>query len=179
MTLSARRLASVAGSETSYEKTDELLRELSELNFGTKRVERMTRAAGADFKAWRAASGAEVPSRKWLEPGWTPCRARSRHFERRMFRELAAAGWTLRDAGPCLGDGAEWIRRLFDDWFPDARKVVDYYHTAEYLWSAARARHGDGDLAAAWSKKPCGMLGPGRLDDALAELRMTSVDIST
>ena len=244
MTPSARRLASVAGSETSYAKADELLRELSELNFGAKRIERTTRAAGADFEAWRAASGAEAPPRKRLKPGWTLCcaldgtgvpmspretagragkdgdapsrtreakvgalwvserdeRGRPRAvagttvlfaavesaaetpgaespFERRMLRELAAAGWTPRDVGLCLGDGAEWIRRLFDDWFPDARKVVDYYHAAEYLWSAARARHGEGDLAAAWAKKLCGMLGAGRLDDALAELRRRGGDV--
>ena len=75
ITLSARRLASVAGSETDYAKADELLRELSELNFGAKRVERTTRAAGADFEAWRAASGAEAPPRRRLKPGWTLCRA--------------------------------------------------------------------------------------------------------
>ena len=98
-------------------------------------------------------------------------------FERRMLRELAAAGWAPEDVGLCLGDGAEWIRRMFDDWFPDARKVVDCYHAAEYLWAAARARHGDGDLAAAWAKKPCGMLAAGRLDDALAELERRGGDV--
>ena len=61
-------------------------------------------------------------------------------FERWMLHELAATGWTPQDVGLCLGDGTEWIRRLFDDWFPDTRKIVDYYHAAEYLWSAARAR---------------------------------------
>ena len=58
-------------------------------------------------------------------------------FERRMLRELAAAGWAPEDVGLCLGDGAEWIRRMFDDWFPDASKVVDYHHAAEHLWAAA------------------------------------------
>ena len=54
---------------------------------------------------------------------------------------------------------------------------MDYYHAAECLWSAARARHGEGDLAAAWAKKLCGMLGAGRLDDALAELRRRGGDV--
>ena len=52
MTLSARRLASLAGSEASYARADELLRELSGLNFGAKRIERATRAAGANPVLW-------------------------------------------------------------------------------------------------------------------------------
>ena len=236
MTPSARRLASLAGSETSCGRADELLREMSELNLGVKRVERATQAEGARFEAWRA--GTEPPPRKRLEPGQTLCcaldgtgvpalpretagcagkggskPARTREakvgalwvserdergrpravggatvlfatiesaaetpggespFERRMLRELEAAGWAPEDVGLCLGDGAERIRRMFDDWFPDASKVVDYHHAAEHLWAASRARHGDGDLAAAWAKKLCGMLATGRLEDALAELR--------
>ena len=76
----------------------------------------------------------------------------------------------------CVGDGAEWIRRLFDDWFPDADKIVDFYHAAEYLWAAAWARHDAGDLAEAWAKKLCGMLKAGRLDDVLADLRRRGGD---
>ena len=48
---------------------------------------------------------------------------------------------------------------------------MDYCHAAEYLWAATRARHGDGNLAAAWAKKLREMLAAGRLEDALAELR--------
>ena len=241
MTLSARRLASLAGSEASYARADELPRELSGLNFGAKRIERATRAAGADLEAWRAsepgaASGrslaaeASKPGRKLCcaldgtgvpaLPGETAGRAgkdggrattreakvgvlwvsetdgegrprtvegaavlftgiesaaetpgRESPFERRLLRELAAAGCAPRDVDVCVGDGAEWIRRLFDDWFPDAVKIVDYHHAAEYLWAAARARHGAGDLAGAWAGKLCGMLKAGRLDDVLADLR--------
>ena len=55
----------------------------------------------------------------------------------------------------CVGDGAEWIRRVFDDWFPDAEKVVDHYHAAEYLWA--------GKLRAP--------LKAGRLNEVLEDLR--------
>ena len=44
MTLAARRLASVAGSEACCERADELARELAGLNLGAKRIERTTRA---------------------------------------------------------------------------------------------------------------------------------------
>ncbi len=82
MTLSARRLASVAGSEACYERADELVRELAGLNLGAKRIERTTRAVGADLEAWRkaalepAAAGSPasaLPERKSLKAGRVLC----------------------------------------------------------------------------------------------------------
>ena len=239
MTPSARRLASLAGSQCGYAQADELLRELSGLNFGAKRIERATRAVGDDLETWRAeaACGGVSLAREASKPGRKLCcavdgtgvpalpretagrsgkdggRAGTREakvgalwvsepdpegrprmvegtavpfagiesaaetpggespFERRLLRELAAAGCAPGDVEVCVGDGAEWIRRVFDDWFPDAEKVVDHYHAAEYLWMAARARHGDGDLAKAWAKKLCALLKAGRLDEVLDDLR--------
>ena len=234
------------------EKAAGLLRELSELNFGAKRIERAT---GADLEAWRSAAEAAVGaaggslSSEASKPGRTLCcaldgtgvpalpretagragkaganpsgspRAVTREakvgvpwvsetdgkgrprlgegtavlfagiesaaetpgeespFERRLLRELAAAGCAPQDVDVCIGDGAEWIRRQFDDWFPDAVRVVDFHHAAEYLWAAARARHDAGDLAAAWAKKLCGMLKAGRIDDVLADLRRRGGDV--
>ncbi len=80
-------------------------------------------------------------------------------FERRLLRELAA-GHAPEDVGFAVGDGAGRVRRLFDDWFPKSERVVDHHHAAEHLWAAARARHGPGDLAAAWARKLCGMPRP-------------------
>ena len=235
MTLAARRLASVAGSEACCERADELVRELAGLNLGAKRIERTTRAVGADLEARRkaalepAAAGSPAPAlpeRKSLKEGQTLCyaldgtgvparpsetvgragkdgeRAVTREakvgalwvserdgggrprtvpgsvvlfaavesaaetpggeseFERRLLRELAAAGHAPEDVGFAVGDGAGWVRRLFDDWFPKSERVVDHHHAAEHLWAAARARHGPGDLAAAWARKLCGMPRP-------------------
>ena len=251
MTPLARRLASLAGSQSSCAQADGLLRELSELNFGAKRIERATRAAGDDLEAWRAdaearpgaeSGGGVSLAREASKPGRKLCcamdgtgvpalpsetagrsgkdggRAGTREakvgalwvsetdaegrprmvegaavlfagiesaaetpgeespFERRLLRELAAAGCAPGDVEVCVGDGAEWIRRVFDDWFPDAEKIVDHYHAAEYLWAAARARHGDGDLAKAWARKLCALLKAGRLDDALDDLRQRGGD---
>ncbi len=61
---------------------------------------------------------------------------------RRLLRELAAAGYGPEDVGVCIGDGAEWLRRLFEEWFPNAVPIVDYFHAAEYAWAAALAADG-------------------------------------
>ena len=254
MTPSARRLASLAGSQASCAQADGLVRELAGLNFGAKRIERATRAAGDDLEAWRAKAddpdgekadaadraslareaskpgrklccavdGTGVPARPSETAGragkdggragtreakvgalWvseTDAQGRPRMvagtavlfagiesaaetpgeespFERRLLRELAAAGCAPRDVDVCVGDGAEWIRRVFDDWFPDAARIVDYCHATECLWAAARARHGDGDLAKAWAKKLCGMLKAGRVGDVLDDLRKRGGDV--
>ena len=91
---------------------------------------------------------------------------------RRLLRELAAAGYAPEDVGVCIGDGAEWLRRLFDQWFPDAVSIIDFFHAAEYLWAAAGARYGPGtDLAKRWATKLCRLLKAGEADKVLAALR--------
>ena len=91
---------------------------------------------------------------------------------RRLLRELAAAGYAPDDVGVCIGDGAAWLRRLYAEWFPNAVAVVDFFHAAEYLWAAARARYGpESDLAKRWAVRLCRELKAGRADKVLAALR--------
>ena len=91
---------------------------------------------------------------------------------RRLLRELAAAGFAPDDVGVCIGDGAAWLRRLYAEWFPKAVAVVDFFHAAEYIWAAARARYGpESDLAKRWAVRLCRLLKAGRADEVLAALR--------
>ncbi len=247
MTPAARRMASLAGSSCCYAEADRLLVELAGLNFGAKRIERTTRAVGADAEARReaalsgalsvASGGGKVPTRKPLKEGEILClavdgtgvparpsetagrsgkdgAARTREAKvgalwllepdgeggrrtvdgsvryfaaiesaeddaggdspvaRRLLRELAAAGYGPEDVGVCIGDGAEWLRRLFEEWFPNAVPIVDCFHAAEYAWAAANARYGPGtDLAKRWATRLCRRLKTGDIDRTLAALR--------
>ena len=91
---------------------------------------------------------------------------------RRMLRELAALGFAPEDVGVAIGDGAGWLRRLYEEWFPNAARIVDFFHATEYLWEAAQARHpGDGEAAKRWAGKQCRRLKAGRMDDVLEALR--------
>ena len=91
---------------------------------------------------------------------------------RRLLRELAAAGFAPEDVGVCVGDGAAWLRRLYAEWFPNAVVIVDFFHAAEYVWAAARARYGpESDLAKRWAVRLCRQLEAGRADRVLAALR--------
>ena len=51
---------------------------------------------------------------------------------RRLLRELAALGYAPDDVGVCLGDGADWLRRLYAEWFPRAVRIVDFFQYAEF-----------------------------------------------
>ena len=91
---------------------------------------------------------------------------------RRLLRELAALGFAPEDVGVALGDGADWLRRLYKEWFPNAVRIVDFFHAAEYLWAAAQGRHrNDPKAAKRWAEKQCRRLEAGRMDDVLAALR--------
>jgi len=50
-----------------------------------------------------------------------------------------------------LGDGAEWIDRIHQTCYPDAVRVVDWYHACEHLAGLARQAFGEGTpLAHRW-----------------------------
>ena len=41
-----------------------------------------------------------------------------------------------------IGDGAPWIWNRAKEIYPDAKKVLDYYHCSEYLHDLANAQYG-------------------------------------
>ena len=71
---------------------------------------------------------------------------------RRLLRELAALGSAPEDAGVALGDGAEWLRPLFEQWFQNAVRIVGFFHAPEHLWTAARTCHRDDGAAKRWAE---------------------------
>jgi hypothetical protein len=68
-----------------------------------------------------------------------------------------------------VADGAHWLWKLADDYFPRAVQVLDWYHLAEHVHKAAAAVFGEGSAAAgAWAEARKGELWHGRAGDALA-----------
>ena len=48
-----------------------------------------------------------------------------------------------------IADGAHWLWKLADDYFPSAVQILDWYHLAEHVHKAAAAVFGEGSAAAA------------------------------
>ena len=73
-------------------------------------------------------------------------------FAARALRELDRRGFDRAARRVVLGDGAAWIWNFSDEHLPGAIQIVDLFHAKEHVFEAARAIHGDGDLAAQWGK---------------------------
>lgn len=59
-------------------------------------------------------------------------------FGRRIYAEAWKCGWNRAQKKVVMGDGAEWIRNLTAEHFPEALQIVDLYHARQHLWEVAR-----------------------------------------
>jgi hypothetical protein len=50
-----------------------------------------------------------------------------------------------------ISDGGAWCDTVWRTHFQDARRIVDWYHTAEHVWAAARALYPQEPAAARWA----------------------------
>ena len=62
-------------------------------------------------------------------------------FGKRIYLEAWKRGWSRAEKRVVMGDGAEWIWNLADQYFPGATQIVDLYHARQHLWDLARKLH--------------------------------------
>jgi hypothetical protein len=62
-------------------------------------------------------------------------------FGKRLYLEAWKRGWSRAAKKVIMGDGAEWIWNLADQYFPRAIQIVDLYHARQHLWELARRLH--------------------------------------
>ena len=62
-------------------------------------------------------------------------------FGKRIYLEAWKRGWSRAEKKVVMGDGAEWIWNLADQYFPRATQIVDLFHAREHLWELARKLH--------------------------------------
>ncbi len=74
-------------------------------------------------------------------------------FGQRLYAEAWKRGWSRAQKKVVMGDGAEWIRHLTAEHFPEAIQIVDLYHARQHLWEVARTLHqNDAVKQKAWMK---------------------------
>ena len=59
-------------------------------------------------------------------------------FGKRIYLEAWKRGWSRAEKKVVMGDGAEWIWNLADQYFPRATQIVDLYHARQHLWELAQ-----------------------------------------
>jgi len=62
-------------------------------------------------------------------------------FGKRIYLEAWKRGWSRAAKKVVMGDGAEWIWNLADQYFPGATQIVDLFHARQHLWDLARKLH--------------------------------------
>ena len=68
-------------------------------------------------------------------------------------------------------DGATWIWKLVEQYFPDAVQIVDWYHACGYLTEIANSAYGEQDAVQDWLECTQSVLWKGELDTVLALCR--------
>ncbi len=71
-----------------------------------------------------------------------------------------------------LTDGAAWLKKLKDEFFPEALYILDWYHAVEHLWGTARKMFGEQNQAKCteWVEPKKKLLWEGRVKDVIQEL---------
>jgi len=94
-------------------------------------------------------------------------------FAQRVEREARRRGFDQVQRRVVLGDGAQWIWNLADEYLPNAIQIVDLFHAKGYLWEVARKIYGAGsDLGEQWAKQRRDELDGGKIDAILAALQV-------
>jgi hypothetical protein len=62
-------------------------------------------------------------------------------FGKRIYLEAWKRGWSRAAKKVVMGDGAEWIWNLADQYFPGATQIVDLYYARQHFWDLARKLH--------------------------------------
>ena len=94
-------------------------------------------------------------------------------FGKRIYLEAWKRGWSRAKKKVVIGDGAEWIRNLVAEHFPDAIQIVDLYHARQHLWEVARQWHPHDELKQkSWMKahQKC-LLDKGKIEKLVGALR--------
>jgi hypothetical protein len=60
-----------------------------------------------------------------------------------------AVGYQNARSRAFVADGAHWLWKLAEDYFPSAVQILDWYHPAEHVHKSAGAVFGEGSAPAA------------------------------
>lgn len=64
-------------------------------------------------------------------------------FKKMLFSASIEKGYYAAKEVVFISDGAVWLEKFKDEYFPKAIKILDWYHATEHLWTTAHALFGE------------------------------------
>jgi hypothetical protein len=92
---------------------------------------------------------------------------------KKMLYVLAKENGLHKASQPVLiCDGASWLSKMKEEYFPDAIQILDWYHAVDHLWQAAHALYGENniDKCKSWVEPQKELLWNGKVDDVITGL---------
>ena len=71
-----------------------------------------------------------------------------------------------------IGDGAAWIWNMASELFPEAIKILDYYHFSEHVHECAKAIYGEDEVnKTRWVKEIIDGISEGKIDETINNIK--------
>ena len=131
----------------------------------------------------QAKLGCVFSQTKWDEKGYpirdpdsttyTGAIETAEEFGKRIYLEAWKGGWSRAQKKVVIGDGADWIWNLAQQYFPGAIQIVDLYHARQHLWGLARQLYPNDEVTQKrWILiHQDGLLDEGKMEALVASLR--------
>ena len=98
-------------------------------------------------------------------------------FKELLLAAAVRAGYGLVKNIVVIADGAHWIWNLCDEYFPDAIRILDFYHMAENVYDYAGALYPGNDKAKAqWADEVIENIKAGRFQEAVGIVCRSPLD---
>ncbi len=75
------------------------------------------------------------------------------HFGLSVWARARRCGLAQAGAVVFISDGGGWCDTVAETYFPEAIRILDFYHLSEYVWNAAHGLYADSAQATAWAQR--------------------------
>lgn len=95
-------------------------------------------------------------------------------FKKLVFNAAAKKGYGTYERVAVIGDGAHWIWNMYEELFPDAVQILDYYHMCENVYNYAKYLYlSDEQKMKVWAESLIKHIEEGEIDKALSLIPVT------
>jgi len=92
------------------------------------------------------------------------------NFKKILFSTAVQKGYYSSKTVVFLSDGAAWLAKCRDEYFPKSIRILDWYHAVEHLWHTAFQLYGDRDTVAcdSWVNPLKELLWEGKVEEVIS-----------